>query len=297
MFAFSVLDKGKSKAGFHRLNPKFTPFGHESGPPSISEIAKAFLHHQKTQNFHFCCCPSTKTNCSLVACAIVMLRLGFSPKRALKTLGIQARTLEKYRDASSYIHCRGTISVLHCLEALALAIKRKLLPFSLDEFPVVAWKHWESPLNGDLNWIVGNKIIAFAAPLPENQAKITTFFRQNEVALVVRCSKETKYNAKALYGPKIKITDIYFADGDVPTVQQARQFIKEVEATLPKPVAVHCRAGLGRTGTLICCWLMQKEGFKARESVAYLRMMRPGSVSAYQEHWLLKTWAKSVENE
>jgi hypothetical protein len=41
-------------------------------------------------------------------------------------------------------------------------------------------------------------------------------------------------------------------------------------------VAVHCRSGLGRTGTLIGLWLMRHRGFAAREAIAWVRIVRPG---------------------
>ena len=37
-------------------------------------------------------------------------------------------------------------------------------------------------------------------------------------------------------------------------------------------------AGLGRTGTLIALWLMAHCGWRAREAIAWLRLVRPGSV-------------------
>jgi cell division cycle 14 len=43
-------------------------------------------------------------------------------------------------------------------------------------------------------------------------------------------------------------------------------------------VAVHCRAGLGRTGTLIGCYLMNKYKFEPKALIGWLRIARPGMV-------------------
>ena len=51
-------------------------------------------------------------------------------------------------------------------------------------------------------------------------------------------------------------------------------------------VAIHCRAGLGRTGILICIWLIIKLNFKPAEAIAYIRIMRPGSIMGSQGFFL-----------
>lgn len=43
-------------------------------------------------------------------------------------------------------------------------------------------------------------------------------------------------------------------------------------------LAVHCKAGLGRTGVLICAYLIKHYGFSAEEAIGYIRVCRPGSV-------------------
>ena len=45
-------------------------------------------------------------------------------------------------------------------------------------------------------------------------------------------------------------------------------------------------AGLGRTGSLIACYMMKHYKFTAAEAIAWLRICRPGSVLGPQQHWL-----------
>ena len=53
-------------------------------------------------------------------------------------------------------------------------------------------------------------------------------------------------------------------------------------------LAVHCKAGLGRTGVLICCYMIKHYGFTAEEAIGYIRVCRPGSVIGPQQTFLLQ---------
>ena len=50
--------------------------------------------------------------------------------------------------------------------------------------------------------------------------------------------------------------------------------------------AVHCKAGLGRTGTLAGMWMIAEFGLSAREAIGWMRLCRPGSVIGPQQQFL-----------
>lgn len=45
-------------------------------------------------------------------------------------------------------------------------------------------------------------------------------------------------------------------------------------------VAIHCHAGLGRTGVLIACYLIYSVRQRANEAIRFIRSKRPGSVQS-----------------
>lgn len=53
-----------------------------------------------------------------------------------------------------------------------------------------------------------------------------------------------------------------------------------------KAVAVHCKAGLGRTGSLIAAFCMKHFGFPAAAFIGWIRICRPGSVLGPQQKYL-----------
>ena len=51
---------------------------------------------------------------------------------------------------------------------------------------------------------------------------------------------------------------------------------------------MHCKAGLGRTGVLICCYMIKHFRFTAQEAIGYIRICRPGSVIGPQQNYLIE---------
>eukprot|EP00957_Ditylum_brightwellii_P181726 13844058-Ditylum_brightwellii.AAC.1 len=66
-----------------------------------------------------------------------------------------------------------------------------------------------------------------------------------------------------------------------------QKVLSAFEALPPsKAFAVHCKAGLGRTGTCIGAYMMKHYKFTAAEAIGWMRICRPGCVIGPQQHFL-----------
>lgn len=57
------------------------------------------------------------------------------------------------------------------------------------------------------------------------------------------------------------------------------------------PAAVHCRAGLGRTGTLLACWLVS-QGRGPADAVGEIRQLRPGSIETRDQERVVHAYGE-----
>ena len=98
--------------------------------------------------------------------------------------------------------------------------------------------------------------------------------------------KHTRYNERTFRNNGFQHHDLFFEDCTAPSDVIIHDFLKICEKA-KGVVAVHCLAGLGRTGTLIALYMMKHYFFTAHEAIAWLRICRPGSVIGPQQKYLV----------
>lgn len=85
-------------------------------------------------------------------------------------------------------------------------------------------------------------------------------------------------------------------DFSAPTQQQVLEAVQLMQANVDRGtgVLVHCRAGIGRTGTILACFLVHS-GMGAEEAIREVRRLRPGSVEVYAQENCVYQFARLLK--
>ncbi|KAL2868409.1 phosphoprotein phosphatase CDC14 [Aspergillus lucknowensis] len=248
----------------------------------------------------------------LVACYMVLIQ-SWPPHLALAPIAQADPPYMPFRDAG-YSQADFILNIQDVVYGVWRAKEQGLC--GLKDFSLEEYEKFERVDMGDFNWI-SPQFLAFASPqhqpvapiprdtpeyaalpstisevcssrLPLPFKNVLVHFASRNVGLVVRLNSEL-YSPAYFEALGISHIDMIFEDGTCPPLQLVRRFIKmahEIITVKHKAIAVHCKAGLGRTGCLIGAYLIYRYGFTANEVIAFMRFMRPGMVVGPQQHWL-----------
>ncbi len=241
-----------------------------------------------------------RANSAVLLCAYLILVLGMQPEKAYKPFFQIKKPFTPFRDAAFALNS-WPLFVVDCAKAFHKAASNGHFDYStfdLEKFEFMAQLH-----NGDMSWIIPNKLLAFSGPLAKRKelasGKHTLTpedycapFKELGVRCIVRFNSKC-YDKRIFERSGFNHVDMFYEDGANPTDAILQQFLSLVE-TQSGGIAVHCKAGLGRTGTNICAYMIKHLGYSARESIAWHRICRPGAVVGPQQQYLCSMEDKLV---
>lgn len=145
---------------------------------------------------------------------------------------------------------------------------------------------WEDLVAGSGHPGIGSRLVSALSSL-----------RDNAITAILSLSEEPLERA-LLQEFDFVYLHLPIADFTAPTpdqVEEAMAFINEQTAQR-RGVLVHCHAGMGRTGTLLACFLVSR-GWSADNAIKTVRRKRPGSLEVESQERIVYEYARKLHGQ
>jgi atypical dual specificity phosphatase len=143
------------------------------------------------------------------------------------------------------------------------------------------------------DWILPEHLAACVNP--RLASAVREELRAGQIGLVINLDE---WSTAAVLEPLgIRHVHLPVQDFTPPSQAQLDEGVRAIAEALQagQRVAVHCRAGLGRTGTLLAAYFVT-QGFAAAEAIEQVRTRRPGSVETQAQEQAVAEYARRHRN-
>src|SRR5262245_26665392 len=130
------------------------------------------------------------------------------------------------------------------------------------------------------SWIERPLLAAMARP---GSAEELIWLRQQNIEVLLSLSEDPPrrdwVNGAGLMSVHVPVVDM-----EAPTQEQIDYCMSVIARANENQmgVAIHCTAGLGRTGVILACYFVEK-GYSAQNAIARVRRLRPGSIETDEQ--------------
>ncbi len=129
----------------------------------------------------------------------------------------------------------------------------------------------------NFSWVIPGKLAGSQGPLIREELM---YLKGHGIRALVRLERRTTS------GEELGLSDLaeFVPDMQAPTDEQIDRIIGYIDHHIEdgSEVGVSCRAGYGRTGTVLACYLVHT-GYSAGDALRQVRKLRPGSVEAPEQ--------------
>ena len=145
----------------------------------------------------------------------------------------------------------------------------------------------------NFGWVLKNELAGSQGPASVHDL---AFLHSQGIRAVIRMEERT---IPADSGDGIDLVDMFelVPDFTPPELEQIQRMIEFIDQQIgeQKPVVVSCFAGIGRTGTVLACYLVHR-GEEPVEAITRVRRLRSGSIQTPEQEAAVHQfaqWAKS----
>ena len=158
-----------------------------------------------------------------------------------------------------------------------------------------AWRKIHGSVTGrpyKFSWLIENKLAGSSIPTSIDEMQ---WVIDQGIKSIVTVKEEPLDDD---WVKDVNYLHVHSNDMGVPEFNDLISTVDFIHSRITKnePVMVHCLAGLGRTGTLLACYLVKYQKMSADDAIQKVREERPGSIQSFPQEEMIFQFAKSLQS-
>ena len=142
----------------------------------------------------------------------------------------------------------------------------------------------------NFSWVIDRKLAGSAIPTSKEEVD---WAKQEGIKSIVTIREEPLEDQ---WLDDVNYLHVHSNDMGVPEFDDLVSSVDFIHRRLEsnEPVMVHCLAGIGRTGTILACYLIKYEKMSSDDAITRIRKQRPGSIQSYVQEEIIFRFEKFV---
>ncbi|HLC10143.1 MAG TPA: dual specificity protein phosphatase 23 [Nitrosopumilaceae archaeon] len=128
----------------------------------------------------------------------------------------------------------------------------------------------------NFSWLINNKLAG--SGMPTSSTELQWVIRQGIKSVITM----TENPLPESWIQDVKYLHVPTEDFSAPDMEKIDHTIDFIQERIKngEPTMVHCAAGVGRTGTILACYLIKHHNFSVKDAIDKVRKERPGSIQS-----------------
>jgi atypical dual specificity phosphatase len=140
----------------------------------------------------------------------------------------------------------------------------------------------------NFSWLINDKLAG--SGIPTSVSEIDWILKQGVKSIITM----TENSLPESWVKNVKYLHVPTEDFSAPDMEQIDQAVEFIQNRIEnnEPVMVHCAAGIGRTGTILACYLVKYQKISAKDAIQKVRKERPGSIQSKSQELAISIYYK-----
>lgn len=142
----------------------------------------------------------------------------------------------------------------------------------------------------NFSWLINDKLAG--SGMPTSSAELEWVIKKGVKSIITM----TEEPLPESWIKNIKYLHVPTEDLSVPDIEEIDNTIDFINERIKnnEPTMVHCAAGIGRTGTILACYLIKYHNLSAKDAIDKVRKERPGSIQSESQEIAIGLYHKFV---